>query len=85
MERSFKILLLTAALLIAAAGCYPACPQVPPTNKISYKDTRCYKKAVAAIEQNARLSSHGPTVGRFRAGWAWRPITPPTWRYPLQF
>jgi hypothetical protein len=77
MMRRYKILLLLATLHIGVAGCYVACPQVPPKHKKSYKDAPYYKEALLAIEQNGQLSSHGSTVGRFRAGWASRAIVPP--------
>ena len=49
-----------------------------PTYKSGFKNKRYYKQALAAIERRGRLSSHGPAIGRFEAGWSSRSITPPT-------
>lgn len=77
MKRRRKILLLLAALLAAVAGCFVTLVGPWPTYKSGFKDKSYYKKALAAIERNSKLSSHGSNIGQFEAGWGSRSITPP--------
>ncbi len=77
MMRRYNTLLFAVTLQFGVAGCYIAPRQVPPKNKTSYEDAPYYRKALLAIEQHGRYSSHGPAVRRFRAGWASRVMTPP--------
>jgi neutral ceramidase len=77
MTRRRKILLLLAAVPIAMLACILTFIGPWPTYRSGFDDKAYYKDALIAIEQNAGRSSHGPEIGRFRAAWASRPITPP--------
>ncbi len=65
------------AFLAVVAVCFITIVGPWPNYKSSFKDKRYYKQALTAIEQHGKLSSHGPAIGRFEAGWSSRSITPP--------
>jgi neutral ceramidase len=71
-----RILFLLTILSMAVPGCFVTFTEPRPTDKKRYEDKPYYKKALAAIDRQGRLSSHGSTVGRFEAGWSLRSITP---------
>ena len=62
---------------IAVPGCFVTFSEPRPADKNRYENKPYYKKALRAIDQHGRLSSHGSTVGQFEAGWSSRSITPP--------
>ena len=77
MTRRYRILLLFVTFLVAVTGCYVTFEESRPTGKESYKDKRYYKQALVAIECRRRHVPHGCAIGRFKAGWSSRIITPP--------
>ena len=77
MTRRCRILLLLTALFAAVAGCFVTLVGPWPTYKSGFKNKSYYKKALAAIERNGKLSSHDSNIGQFEAGWGSRSITPP--------
>ena len=77
MRRRHRILFLLTALLATVAGCFYTFDGSRPAHKKEFKDKSYYKNALAAIERHGKRSSHGPAVGRFKAGWSSRSITPP--------
>jgi neutral ceramidase len=78
MKRRYKILLYLTALLGLLVGCFVILVGPWPTYKSGFENKSCYKKAIAAIEQNRQRLSHSSNIGQFEAGWSSRPITPPT-------
>ena len=77
MTRRCRILLLLTALFAAVAGCFVTLVGPWPTYNSGFKNKSYYKKALAAIERNGKLSSHDSNIGQFEAGWGSRSITPP--------
>ena len=77
MTRRCRILLLLTALFAAVAGCFVTLVGPWPTYNSGFKNKSYYKKALAAIELNGKLSSHDSNIGQFEAGWGSRSITPP--------
>ena len=78
MTRTRKILLISACLLGAIVVCCVVLVGPWPTYGSGFKDKPYYVNAVVAIDQHTQRVSHGhDAIGRFRAGWAARSITPP--------
>ncbi|MDT8302015.1 MAG: neutral/alkaline non-lysosomal ceramidase N-terminal domain-containing protein [Sedimentisphaerales bacterium] len=78
MKRRYKILLFLMVIFVVVTGCFVILVGPWPTYKSGFKDKPCYKKAIAAIEQNRKRLFHSSKIGRFEAGWSSRSITPPT-------
>ncbi len=70
-------MLIVVAVLAALGGGFITVAGPWPTYRSSFEDQSYYKEALAAIEQHGKLSSHGSSIGQFKAGWARRSIAPP--------
>ncbi len=77
MTRKKKILLTLAAIVMTIVISFLLVVGPWPTYGSGFKGTSYYRNSIAAIEEHGKLSSHGPTIGRFQAGWSVRSITPP--------
>ena len=77
MIRRRRILLILVTIVFGLVACFVTFVGPWPTYTSGFRDKSHYKEALAAIDQNGGNASHGPTVGRFQAGWASRSITPP--------
>ncbi len=76
MKRRFKVILIVVAVLAAVGGCFVTLVGPWPTYRSGFEDQPYYKEALAAIERHGQGSSHGSSVGQFKAGWASHSITP---------
>jgi neutral ceramidase len=76
--RKYIISPIPTAFLAIVAVCFITIVGPWPTYKSGFKDKSYYKQAIAAIERHGKLSSHGPDIGHFEAGWSTHSITPPT-------
>ena len=77
MKRRYKVILIVVAALAVIAGSFVTVAGPWPTYKSGFEDQAYYKDALTAIERHGKRSSHGSSVGQFKAGWASRSITPP--------
>ena len=76
MKRRRKVILIVLAGLGAIGGAFVTVAGPWPTYKSGFEDRAYYKDALAAIERQRKRSSHGSSVGQFKAGWASHSITP---------
>ncbi len=77
MTRRRKILLYFAIALVVFMAGFVILIGPWPTYGSGFEDSDYYNDALAAIERQAKLFSHGASIGRFHAGWSSQQIAPP--------